>query len=350
MRRALDARRDHAPHLRELLHEVRLRVQAAGGVDDDDVAAVAPRALDRVVGDGRRVSPALALDELGVGALAPRSRAALPLRRGTCPPRRRRRSGRARAAGTRACRSSSSCRCRSRRRRGSPSARRTGRREAALRRASPPPRPAPRSGRRRRRAPRGARRARPSPGRRRRRRSAPPRAAPTTPCRPGRTRAAASSCVSARAAAAERVAQAREQTRALLAALRRRAGLSPSSSPQVRATAANLAPGAALRATPDTACRCLTRRDRSRQSGRLAGASRSDALRIRRRWTRSFEIRSRSPGDVSVPAGVSPTRQAAMPERPGPLGRLRAPRKRPRPRPRAAGGGRRSARRRRRPS
>jgi hypothetical protein len=46
-------------------------VQAAGGVDDDDVAAVAPGALDRVVGDGCRVSPALALDELGVGALGP---------------------------------------------------------------------------------------------------------------------------------------------------------------------------------------------------------------------------------------------------------------------------------------
>ena len=46
-------------------------MQAAGGVDDDDVAAVAPRPLDRVVGDGRRVSPALALDELGVGTLCP---------------------------------------------------------------------------------------------------------------------------------------------------------------------------------------------------------------------------------------------------------------------------------------
>ena len=46
-------------------------MQPAGGVDDDDVAAVAARALDRVVGDGRRVAAALSLDELRAGALGP---------------------------------------------------------------------------------------------------------------------------------------------------------------------------------------------------------------------------------------------------------------------------------------
>ena len=39
VRRALEAALDHAPDLRQLLHQVRLRVQAAGRVDDDDVAA-----------------------------------------------------------------------------------------------------------------------------------------------------------------------------------------------------------------------------------------------------------------------------------------------------------------------
>ena len=46
-------------------------MQAARGVDDHNVAAVAARALDRVVGDGRGISAALAFDEVGAGALGP---------------------------------------------------------------------------------------------------------------------------------------------------------------------------------------------------------------------------------------------------------------------------------------
>src|SRR5207237_1749299 len=55
----------------ELLHEVRLRVQPAGRVDDDDVAAAPRRALDRLIGDRRRVRPALAADERRLGAAGP---------------------------------------------------------------------------------------------------------------------------------------------------------------------------------------------------------------------------------------------------------------------------------------
>ena len=68
VRRALEAARDHAAHLGELVHQVRLRVQAPGRVDDHDVAAGA----DRVVGDRRRIAAALAADEA-------RARAARPL-------------------------------------------------------------------------------------------------------------------------------------------------------------------------------------------------------------------------------------------------------------------------------
>src|SRR5918999_5150568 len=47
--RAIDAALDHAAQLRELGHQVRLRVQAAGGVDDDDVVPTRPPGLDGVV-------------------------------------------------------------------------------------------------------------------------------------------------------------------------------------------------------------------------------------------------------------------------------------------------------------
>ena len=63
--------RDDAPHLRELFHQIRLRVQAAGGVDDHDVAAARLRRLDRVVGDGRGVAAARGADEVCAGALRP---------------------------------------------------------------------------------------------------------------------------------------------------------------------------------------------------------------------------------------------------------------------------------------
>ena len=45
----------------------------SGGVDDDDVAAVAPCTLDRVVRHRGRVSPTLAFDELGARTLGPDS-------------------------------------------------------------------------------------------------------------------------------------------------------------------------------------------------------------------------------------------------------------------------------------
>ena len=81
MRCSFGARRDHAANLGELFHEIRLRVQPAGGVDDDDVAAVPARAVDRVVRDRRGIAAPLALYELRAGALRPDTE--LLLRRGT---------------------------------------------------------------------------------------------------------------------------------------------------------------------------------------------------------------------------------------------------------------------------
>src|SRR6185295_340101 len=60
-----------AADLRQLLHQVRLRVEAAGRVDDGDVLAARGRRFDRVVGDRGRVAPALGADEVRVGALRP---------------------------------------------------------------------------------------------------------------------------------------------------------------------------------------------------------------------------------------------------------------------------------------
>ena len=67
MRRALAPARDHAPHLRELVHQVRLRVQATRGVDEHDAVV----GTDRVVGDRRRIAAALAADEARARALGP---------------------------------------------------------------------------------------------------------------------------------------------------------------------------------------------------------------------------------------------------------------------------------------
>ncbi len=71
VRRTLQLPFDDAPHLRQLLHQVRLGVQTPRGVDDDDVAPVACRPLDRLVGDRCGVRPALGADERRVGALRP---------------------------------------------------------------------------------------------------------------------------------------------------------------------------------------------------------------------------------------------------------------------------------------
>src|SRR3954447_4344086 len=46
VRRALEPLRDHPAHLGQLLHQVRLRVQPTGGVDDDHVVASRLRRLD----------------------------------------------------------------------------------------------------------------------------------------------------------------------------------------------------------------------------------------------------------------------------------------------------------------
>ena len=57
--------------LAQLLHQVILRVQAPGRVDDDDVAAARLRRRDRVERDGRRVAAALRGDEIGPSPLRP---------------------------------------------------------------------------------------------------------------------------------------------------------------------------------------------------------------------------------------------------------------------------------------
>ena len=55
VRRALELARDHAADLRQLGHQVVLRVQAPGGVDDHDVDALRARLRDRLEGDRARV-------------------------------------------------------------------------------------------------------------------------------------------------------------------------------------------------------------------------------------------------------------------------------------------------------
>ena len=71
MRCAVELAGDHSAHLRELFHQVRLRVQPAGGVHDHHVTAVARRRLDRVVCDGGRIGAPFALDEHGRSAVGP---------------------------------------------------------------------------------------------------------------------------------------------------------------------------------------------------------------------------------------------------------------------------------------
>ena len=71
MRRAFEPVLDHAADLRQLLHEVGLRVQAAGRVDDDDVVAARRRGFDRVVGDSSWVAAALGADEVRLRAVGP---------------------------------------------------------------------------------------------------------------------------------------------------------------------------------------------------------------------------------------------------------------------------------------
>jgi len=71
MRRAGIELLQHASDLRELLHEVALRVEATGGVDDDDVLASALAGLERVVGHGRGVGAGVAGNDVEFEALRP---------------------------------------------------------------------------------------------------------------------------------------------------------------------------------------------------------------------------------------------------------------------------------------
>ena len=104
---------EHAAHLRQLLHQVRLGVKAPGGVRDDHVGAPRLGRCDRVEDDRARVAARRPADDLARRRARPTPRAARPRPRGRCRPPRRSPTGRAPAAGARpACRSSSSCRCR----------------------------------------------------------------------------------------------------------------------------------------------------------------------------------------------------------------------------------------------
>ena len=132
---------DHPPHLRELLHEVRLRVQPAGGVDDDDGSAAALSAASIAsYATGNKITGRAPLPTKSApSALRPDLELFLRLPRGTC--RRHARTTERLVLGgarRRACRSSSSSPCRSLRRRGSrPGDKLVRRASAARRRALP---------------------------------------------------------------------------------------------------------------------------------------------------------------------------------------------------------------------
>ena len=71
MRRAFDALGDDVADLGQLAHQVVLRVQPAGGVDDQHVDAARLGGLAGVVGDGGGVGADLVLDDLDADALGP---------------------------------------------------------------------------------------------------------------------------------------------------------------------------------------------------------------------------------------------------------------------------------------
>ena len=71
VRRAVDSALDHAPDLGQLVHQVGLRVQAAGGVDDHDVATSRPPRLDGVEGDGSGIAARRRSDEVRPGPFGP---------------------------------------------------------------------------------------------------------------------------------------------------------------------------------------------------------------------------------------------------------------------------------------
>ena len=86
--RAGQALVDDPADLRQLVHEVRLRVEAAGGVGDDEVRAARDGRVERVVDDGAGVGAGRVGDDLARRPGRPRSGAGRSPRRGTCrPPR-----------------------------------------------------------------------------------------------------------------------------------------------------------------------------------------------------------------------------------------------------------------------
>ena len=62
---------DHVADLFQLAHQVRLGMQAPGGVDDQDVDVAGQGALAGVVGHAGRVGPGRPLDDLAAGAVGP---------------------------------------------------------------------------------------------------------------------------------------------------------------------------------------------------------------------------------------------------------------------------------------
>ena len=89
--------RGHAAHLRQLLHQVRVGVQAAGGVGDHHVGAARLGRGDRVEDDRAGVAARAARGRSRRRRARPRSRAARWRRRGRCRPRRRSPTARARS-------------------------------------------------------------------------------------------------------------------------------------------------------------------------------------------------------------------------------------------------------------
>src|SRR5439155_10987817 len=71
VRGALQAVGDDPPDLAQLVHQVRLRVQTAGGVHEDDVAMPALRGSNGVEGDGGGICALRRADEVRPCTLGP---------------------------------------------------------------------------------------------------------------------------------------------------------------------------------------------------------------------------------------------------------------------------------------
>ncbi len=73
MRRARHRLAQRALDLAQLVHEIGLRVQAAGGVHQHHIGLARPRRRDAVVGDGCRIAARLLSDDLRADAPSPES-------------------------------------------------------------------------------------------------------------------------------------------------------------------------------------------------------------------------------------------------------------------------------------